>query len=580
MPDQRARRLPSLLALSGMVVWVLGTGHGPASDRALAPELDSPALTATRAAEARAGSEAGAVAMPLPSGGAPTTSEPVPEAASTRRRYVVVLDDAVTDPGGVGRRTGGELGHVYSSALKGFSVSLTPRAAEALARDRRVRSVELDRVAEIDAQTTPTGLDRVAEPDLRRAQIPNLAIDGMDDVRVGAAIAVIDTGIASHPDLNVVSRVDCLSSRGSAPSCRAGGTDGNGHGTHVAGTAAAIDNGVGVVGVAPGAPLYSVKVLDSRGEGSFSDVIAGIDWVTARADRIEVANMSLGGSGRLRALDTAIRNSVNAGVTHVVAAGNGGDDAGATIPANHPDVIAVSALADSDGVSGGRGSSYCGRDDALASFSNHGRVVDVVAPGACIRSTLPGGYGTMSGTSMATPHVAGAAALLAANGHSVASIRSTIPGTGNGGWTDTSGDGVKEPLLDVSSASYRVAGGSTAPTTSTSTTSTSTTTTSATTTSTSTTTTSVPPAGNAPPTATFTTTCAGRYCILDAGGSSDRDGAIRAYGWAFGDGSSGSGSLVMHLFGTGTFTVVLTVTDDLGATATAERTVRCTPACR
>lgn len=215
---------------------------------------------------------------------------------------------------------------------------------------------------------------------------------------------------------------------------------------------------IGVVGMAPGARLWAVKVLGDNGSGYTSWIIAGIDYVTANAASIEVANMSLGCECSSAAQDTAISNSIAKGVVYVVAAGNNDKNASTFSPANHPDVITVSALVDFDGVAGGLGSPTCraDQDDTLADFSNWGSTVEIAAPGVCVLSTWAGGgYNTISGTSMASPHAAGAAALLAArnnpnNKTDVLAIRSTLINEGNTNWTDDSGDGIKEPLLDVS----------------------------------------------------------------------------------------------------------------------------------
>jgi subtilisin family serine protease len=295
----------------------------------------------------------------------------------------------------------------------------------------------------------PTGIRRVFAPDN-----PTTDIDGQDDARIDVDVAVIDTGIARHPELNVVARANCTFGF-----CFGGGNDLNGHGTHVAGTIAAIDNGVGVVGVAPGARLHSVQVCTPVGSCLTSAIIAGVNYVTARAGTIEVVNVSLGGPGSSAALSQAITNSVNAGVVYSVAAGNDSADAAGFSPASHPDVITVSAMADSDGQPGGLGGSTACRasqDDVRADFSNFGATVEVTAPGVCILSTWnDGAYNTISGTSMATPHVTGATALLARGPNDptsradVMEIRQRIIDTGNFGWTDNSGDGVQEPLLDV-----------------------------------------------------------------------------------------------------------------------------------
>jgi subtilisin family serine protease len=190
------------------------------------------------------------------------------------------------------------------------------------------------------------------------------------------------------------------------------GNDDNGHGTHCSGIAAARNNTAGVVGVAPGARLWAVKVLDRNGSGTMSNVIKGVDYVTANAAAIEVANMSLGG-GNSDALNLAISNSVAKGVVYAVAAGNSAADAANSSPANSPVVLCVSAIVDTDGKPGHLGiATGYGADDTFATFSNFGAVVDIAAPGVNVYSTYKGGaYATMSGTSMASPHVTGAVAL-------------------------------------------------------------------------------------------------------------------------------------------------------------------------
>lgn len=387
-----------------------------------------------------------------------------PSSAATAEeagRYIVVFEDSVDRPGNLARaqtaERDGKLGFVYRHALKGYSAELSKGAVQALRNDPKVAYVEPDVRGGVAAQTVPTGIDRIFAPGNEA-----LNVDGKDGLRTDVDVAVFDTGIDDeHPDLDVVSQVNCNGS----PSCVPGGDDGYGHGTHVAGTIAAIDNGEGVVGIAPGARLWSVKVLDNGGFGSLSEFIAGIDWVTAtRKDPdpendIDVTNASLRYfTTSSAAMTEALKESVEAGIIPVVAAGNESEPV-KYVPGNDPYAITVSALADYDGQPGGSASSGCaplGADDALASFSNFGNLVEVTAPGVCIRSTLPGGaYGSNSGTSMASPHVAGAAAILASRLNpdslqDVVAIRDTIVNEGNSGWNDTSGDGIQEPLLDVS----------------------------------------------------------------------------------------------------------------------------------
>lgn len=309
------------------------------------------------------------------------------------------------------QRHNGQLQFVYEHALKGFSAQVPAGEVAGISHDPRVAFVEVDQVVHAFGEV-PTGVDRIEVDKNGTANI-----DGSDD-RVDVDVAILDTGIdKAHPDLNVVGGVNCSGGSPFRSSCEDGNfADGNGHGTHVAGTVAALDNGSGVVGVAPGARLWAVKVLNDNGSGYMSWIVAGIDWVTANSDTIEVANMSLGCECSSDALDTALYKSTDAGVVYAVAAGNSSKDAATFSPANHPQVIATSAMADFDGKAGAAASPTCrddvGNDDTFATFSNFGDTVDIAAPGVCIESTIPGGgYASYSGTSMASPHTAGAAAL-------------------------------------------------------------------------------------------------------------------------------------------------------------------------
>jgi len=372
-------------------------------------------------------------------------------------RYIVVLENGAS-PSDMARSHGLAPTHVYRHALNGFAATIPSARLVAIENDPRVAYVAADRIDRVLDQTTPTGIQRIFA-DVN----DDIDIDGSDDLRVDVDIAIIDTGITPHEDLNVVDNVS-FAGRGT--------NDGYGHGTHVAGTAAAIDNGTGTVGVAPGARLWNVKVCNNGGICFRSDIAAGLDYVTAHADEIEVANISLGGAGsddedcgqtNEDPEHEAVCNAVAAGVVITVAAGNESKDAKGLVPAAYDEVITVSALADFDGKPGGLALSTCrtDEDDTLANFSNFGADVDVAAPGVCILSTWKdGGTRVGSGTSMASPHVAGAAALLASgtnnpqDGDDVFAIGQTIIAKGNDGWTDDSDDGTQEPLLDVSDAIF------------------------------------------------------------------------------------------------------------------------------
>ncbi|MDQ3128026.1 MAG: S8 family serine peptidase [Chloroflexota bacterium] len=309
----------------------------------------------------------------------------------------------------------------------------------------------------------PTGISRIGAT---RSVVAT--IDGVDQ-GVDADVAIVDTGISREPDLNVVGGYSC------ATSSTAAWGDGEGHGTHVAGTVGAIDNGSGVVGVAPGVRLWAVRILDTNGEGLLSWYVCGLDWIASQRDpfdasrpRFEAVNMSVAkyGSDDVNCgltnkdiLHQAICRLVASGVTVVAAAANDAGSASQRVPAAYNEVITVSALADTDGKAGGSGGNRCFSwgtydvDDTFASFSNYGSDVDLIAPGKCIWSTVPGGYAYSSGTSMAAPHVAGAVALLKASrpGLTPAEVREALIYLGNLDWTTSSDpDAYHEKMLDVS----------------------------------------------------------------------------------------------------------------------------------
>lgn len=353
-----------------------------------------------------------------------------PHAGAAERRadrYIVVLKDSVA-PGRVaaehGRRFGVQVTHVYRSAIRGYAATIPEPALARLRADTRVAYLTIDRPVHAAAQTKPTGIRRTGGP-ISSTRSGN----GFGSVSV--AVAVIDTGIdVDHPDLNVVGGVSCSTGNGF--------DDGNGHGSHVAGTIGARDNDIGVVGIAPGARLWSVRVLDAHGSGTFSTVLCGIDFVDSRSPAnggsIRVANMSIGAGGTDDgacgsidgdAIHAAICRTAADGVLFVAAAGNANANLAGQIPAAYDEVLTVTAVADFDGRVGGLGSPTClsDVDDTVANFSNFSlegsadQPHTIAAPGACIRSTWKdGGYRRISGTSMASPHVAGMAALCIASG--------------------------------------------------------------------------------------------------------------------------------------------------------------------
>ncbi|MBS0348605.1 MAG: S8 family peptidase [Proteobacteria bacterium] len=277
--------------------------------------------------------------------------------------------------------------HAFSHVMKGFAAELTEAQLAQLQSDPTVLAIEEDLPVTASAQSIPWGITKT-----RDNLSSTLAGNGSGTVS-GVNVYVIDTGIASHTDLNLVAHTNLVGD-GKNYDC-------NGHGTHVAGTIGAKDDSAYVVGMAPGVRLTGVKVLDCTGAGYTSTVIKGVDWVTANAVKPAVANMSLGGSGVSSMLDSAITKSVGSGVVYAIAAGNNAVDACTLSPSRLGSSLAgaltVAATAS---------------NDTEASFSNYGSCVDIWAPGVSILSTyLSNGLATASGTSMASPHAAGAAAL-------------------------------------------------------------------------------------------------------------------------------------------------------------------------
>jgi subtilisin family serine protease len=399
--------------------------------------------------------------------------------------YLVLFTDSTDVDGklrGYARTHKVRADHAYRHGVQGFAARLDARQLATLSSDPAIALIEPDRRVELTAQALPTGVDRV-DAELS----PTANIDGLDN-RVDADIAIIDTGIQpDHPDLNVAGGYNCVPTE---PDWN----DGYPHGTHVAGIAAALDNGVGVVGVAPGARVWGVRVFDRTGYSRLSWIVCGIDWVASQRDPVdpskplfEAANMSLRDAGRDDgncgetngdAEHRAICAAVAAGVTFAVSSGNDRTDSSRWIPAAYPEVITVSALADLNGSPGGGGARSClsfgsyDVDDTFADFSNFGPAVDLIAPGKCIRSTYPttkdaSGYRTLSGTSMASPHVAGAIALYKVLfPHATpAQVQAGLRAAGTQNWlTSSDPDGNPEPLLDVSNLAAHPPGPTPTPT--------------------------------------------------------------------------------------------------------------------
>ncbi|MFJ9753165.1 S8 family peptidase [Streptomyces chartreusis] len=331
-----------------------------------------------------------AVATPGPTEGAVANAD---APGVIKESYIVTLHASVdaqsTRAREIAERFGARITRTYDRALNGYAVRLTEQQAERLAAHPAVESVVQDQIITASAtQPNPPswGLDRIDQ----RALPLNASYTYPDSAGQGVTAYIIDTGVRiTHQDFGGRASYgyDAVDGDNIA-------ADGNGHGTHVAATVAG-----NTYGVAKKANIVAVRVLDNNGSGTISGVIAGIDWVTQHAVKPAVANMSLGGGANVT-LDTAVRNSIAAGITYAVAAGNSNSDAAGFSPARVSEALTVSATTNTDARAG--------------SYANYGGIVDLFAPGSSITSAWNSSdtaTNTISGTSMATPHVAGAAAL-------------------------------------------------------------------------------------------------------------------------------------------------------------------------
>ncbi len=373
------------------------TGYGVKSIHSSDRGTESQATFSSKTALASASSTASRSSR-APSGLVNLMEVPLPpNQAQGTKQYIIQFKNSVTNISDQANRLvnryQGQLSQVYDSSLKGFAAKLSTSALQALKQQSSIAAIYEDVPVKLGPST--------AQPQQSQSNLKNRAIVqstqstpwGINRVGgtkdgTGKTVWIIDTGVDyKHPDLRVDTRRAKTFIGRSA-------TDDNGHGTHVAGTIAALNNTIGVVGVAAGATVVPVKVLDKNGSGYLSDVIAGVDYVAKYAKAGEVVNMSLGG-GYYQPLNDAVLRAAAKGIKFAIAAGNSAQDVATASPAstNGVNVFTVSAIDSTD---------------TLASFSNFGAGIDYAAPGVGILSTWPGGtYTTLSGTSMATPHVAG-----------------------------------------------------------------------------------------------------------------------------------------------------------------------------